>query len=171
MKRTHPRHKSRKQRRDLKNKTQKNRKHAQCSKEQIVETFLEMLNEIKVYHWNTHSFSQHKATDELYQRLNDHIDKFVEVLLGKREARIGSLGPLNLSRGAEGAQKQGFVLKRGAKKLVMETSASKKFKTHIYEFREYLIKMDSCAPGSDLLNIRDEILADINQFLYLLSLK
>lgn len=146
MKRTHPRHKSRKQRRDLKNKTQKNRKHAQCSKEQIVETFLEMLNEIKVYHWNTHSFAQHKATDELYQRLNDHIDKFVEVLLGKRDKRIGSLGPI-------------------------KTSASKNFKTHIYEFREYLIKMDSCAPGSDLLNIRDEILADINQFLYLLSLK
>ena len=123
------------------------------TKQHIVETFLEILNDVKVYHWNTHSFSQHKATDELYERLNDHIDKFVEVILGKREDRIEKLSKI----------------------IPLKSSHSKKsFKHTIYEFREYLIVMDSCLDSkrdSDLLNVRDEILADINQFLYLLTLK
>ena len=41
----------------------------------IVLTFLEFLNMIKLYHWKTRSYSQHKATDELYGRLNENIDK------------------------------------------------------------------------------------------------
>ena len=40
----------------------------------IVKKFLEMLNMVKLYHWKTRSYSQHKATDELYDRLNKHID-------------------------------------------------------------------------------------------------
>ena len=32
---------------------------------------------IKLFHWKTHSYSTHKATDELYSKLNDDIDKFV----------------------------------------------------------------------------------------------
>ncbi len=42
-----------------------------------------MLNTIKLYHWKTTSYSEHKATDELHERLSGHIDTFVEVLLGK----------------------------------------------------------------------------------------
>ena len=42
-----------------------------------------MLNMVKLYHWKTDSFSQHKATDELYESLNLNIDRFVEVLMGK----------------------------------------------------------------------------------------
>jgi hypothetical protein len=48
------------------------------------------------------------------------------------------------------------------------------FKARIYYYREFLKGLsDILDPrmDSDLLNIRDEILADINQFLYLLTFK
>ena len=49
----------------------------------IVKVFLEMLNMVKLYHWKTLSYSQHKATDELFEKLNKNIDRFIEVLIGK----------------------------------------------------------------------------------------
>jgi DNA-binding ferritin-like protein len=118
----------------------------------IVENFIEMLNTIKLYHWNTHSFSQHKATDELHERLSGHIDKFVEILLGKKEDRIQRIH---------------------SKIPIMNAKSTTTFRDKIYQYREYLIGMDKCFDKSrdtDLLNIRDEILGDINQFLYLLTL-
>jgi hypothetical protein len=47
-------------------------------------TFLEFINVVKLYHWNTRSYSEHKATDELHDSLSKHIDKFVEVMLGNK---------------------------------------------------------------------------------------
>lgn len=127
-------------------------KHYRCdSKEKIVKYFLELLNIIKIYHWNTKSYSQHKATDELHERLSENVDKFVEVLLGKDASRLSQLNKkIKLTR------------------LRNTTS----LKNKVFEYRDYLIKMDKCLSDrdSDLLNIRDEMLADVNQFLYLLTL-
>ena len=126
-----------------------------CSKENksiIVENFMEMLNTIKLYHWNTRSFSQHKATDELHERLSTNIDKFVEVLLGKKADRIKNIN---------------------SKIPIINARTTHTFRDQIYQYREYLIGMDKCLDktrDTDLLNIRDEILGDINQFLYLLTL-
>lgn len=118
----------------------------------IVENFIEMLNTIKLYHWNTHSFSQHKATDELHQRLSENVDKFVETLLGKKEERIKNIH---------------------SKTYLVNIKQKHTFKDQVYQYREYLINMDKCfdvTRDSDLLSIRDEILGNINQFLYLLTL-
>jgi len=114
---------------------------------------MEMLNAVKLYHWNTHSFSQHKATDELHSRLSENVDKFVEVLLGKDAGRLKHLDE---------------------KIALINARNTSDFKTRIHEYREYFINMNACFDSrrdSDLLNIRDEILADLNQFLYLLTLK
>ena len=120
-------------------------------KSHIVRIMLEMLNVVKLYHWNTRSYSQHKATDELYGRLNENIDKFVEVLLGKDGSRINRIEK---------------------KLLIRDFSNISDFKQQIYEYREFLkdlsIYFDN-RNDSDLLSIRDDILADINQFLYLLT--
>ena len=58
------------------------------SPQKIVTFFLQMLNTIKLYHWKTTSFAQHKATDELYSILNKNIDSFIEIMLGKTGNRI-----------------------------------------------------------------------------------
>jgi DNA-binding ferritin-like protein len=120
-------------------------------KSHIVHIFFEMLNTVKLYHWKTHSYAQHKATDELYERLNEHIDKFVEVLLGKDESRIKMIEN---------------------KITIPDYSNVDDFKEKIYGYRDFLTNMNSYfnqKKDTDLLNIRDEILGDINQFLYLMT--
>ena len=45
-------------------------------------------------------------------------------------------------------------------------------KKNVYQYRDYLLDMDNILNekyDSDLKHIRDNILADINQFLYLLT--
>jgi DNA-binding ferritin-like protein len=49
----------------------------------IVNLMLTIRNQIKIYHWQTMSFSRHTATDELVEKLDANIDKFVEVYIGK----------------------------------------------------------------------------------------
>ena len=133
------------------------RKHTCCkngspNKHMLIKVFMEVLHMIKLYHWNTHSYSQHKATDELHERLSTNIDKFVEIMLGKQGSRIRHLGQHI---------------------HVFNSTNTQDFKNRIYGFREFMISMSDCfhkKRDTDLLNIRDEILADINQFLYLLTL-
>ena len=100
-----------------KRRTIKNRKPTQPFRATIVETFLGILNTVKLYHWNTHSYAKHKATDDLYSLLNEHIDKFVEIMMGKDEKRI-----------------PGF-----SKKIVNDPKSN--FKARIYEYREFLIDL------------------------------
>ena len=130
-----------------------NRANSQTNikKSKIVVNFLEMLNLIKLYHWKTTVFSQHKATDELHEKLSENIDKFVEVLLGKDESRIK-------------------MLDKNMK--LMDSNSETDFKSKIFGFRAYLIDLDKFfdeKKDSDLRNIRDEMLANVNQFLYLLT--
>jgi len=111
---------------------------------------MEMLNLVKIYHWNTKSYGQHKATDELYERLNEHIDKFVEVLLGKNQTRV-------------------HLIEHRIE--LVDSINTFSFKQRIHEYREFLMDLDIIFDkkrDSDLLNIRDELLGDLNQFLYLM---
>ena len=120
-------------------------------KSHIVRMFLEMLNTVKLYHWKTYSFAQHKATDELYGRLNDHIDTFVEVLLGKDQSRIQ-------------------MVERSIQ--LMDPSEKTNFQNKVLEYRGFLTDMDiyfDPARDSDILSVRDDILVDVNQFLYLMT--
>ena len=117
----------------------------------IVKHFMELLVMIKLYHWKTHSFAQHKATDQLYADLNEHIDKFVEVLLGKNGTRV-------------------YMLEKYMRMYDLNTKAE--LREHVFEFRTFLVDMNKVLDlkkDSDLLSIRDDILVDLNQFLYLLT--
>lgn len=115
----------------------------------IVQKFMELLTMIKLYHWKTHSYSQHKATDELYSKLNENIDRFVEVLLGKSKQRIHMLEN---------------------KMRLYDLDTKQELRDHVLEYRDFLVNMDQVfheRRDSDLFSIRDDLLADLNQFLYL----
>jgi hypothetical protein len=121
------------------------------SNPQIIKKFMELLTMIKLYHWKTHSYSQHKATDELFSKLNENIDRFVEVLLGKNSSRIRMLDN---------------------KMNMYDLETKSELREHIFEYRQFLVDMDHIfnpKKDSDLFSIRDDILADLNQFLYLLT--
>jgi DNA-binding ferritin-like protein len=141
-----------KQSKTLKSRSKKRNTRKQLHKKSVmVKTFMEILAMIKLYHWKTHSYSQHKATDDLYAKLNENIDKFVETLLGKSNSRIQML----------------------EKKMNMyDLDTKTELRERLFEFREFLVDMNQTFDSkrdSDLLNIRDEILGDVNQFLYLLT--
>jgi hypothetical protein len=116
---------------------------------QITVYFMEMLMMVKLFHWKTHSFATHKATDELYDSLNEHIDNFIEVFLGKMGSRI------NLT------QKKSISL--------VDLNSQTSLKGRIDKFKHFLEGLPDF--GSDIMNIRDEILGDLNKFLYLLTFK
>jgi hypothetical protein len=124
------------------------------TQQKIVIMFLQMLNTVKLFHWKTHSHSQHKATDELYSNLNTNIDTFVEIMLGKTGGRV------NLT---------------GVKSIPLNDYTNViDFTKEINKYKQFLINMNKDAGinitnNSDLLNVRDEILGNLNQFTYLLT--
>jgi hypothetical protein len=123
---------------------------------QITVLFLEMIMMIKLFHWNTHSYATHKATDELHEKLNSHVDRFMEVLFGKTGKRINLTNKKNI--------------------LLFDLTNNAELINKINLFKDYLVNLNSnkalnILGNYDLLTIRDEILADLNQFLYLLSFK
>jgi hypothetical protein len=142
----------------IKNRTKrsKSRSGSQCySHSDIISTFLEMLNMVKLHHWKTYSYSTHKATDELYSDLNSNVDAFVEVLLGK-----------------EGTPRVNLTHMKSLP--LYDFSSVGQFKQKITQFKTYLEHMSKCPAlmnNSDLLNIRDELLGNLNKFTYLLTLK
>jgi DNA-binding ferritin-like protein len=137
-----------------KRKTMKNIKNIKNNKKEyrasVIKNFLELINMVKLYHWKTKSYAQHQATDELHSKLNKHTDEFVEVLIGKHSNRIRMV----------------------SKKMdLIDSNTVKDFKANIYTYRDFLIDMNNYfdeKKDSDLLSIRDDILVDINQFLYLM---
>ena len=140
--------------------TRKNRKQGSSSlaafQKQITVVFLEMLMMVKLFHWKTHSYATHKATDELYEKLNENIDHFIEVLLGKTGSRIDLISQKSIS--------------------LIDLNSQEKLKSKIMSLKSYFVGLDnnkalSTMSNSDLFNIRDEILGNLNQFLYLLTFK
>ena len=136
------------------NKTRKIKGSLQSFEQEIVLKFLEMSNTIKLYHWKTHSYATHKATDELYGKIGGNMDTFIEVLLGKRGDRVHLENVKQLPR--------------------YDYTSVNDFKRKIEEYKSYLVDLDNkpalkTMSNSDLYNIRDEIMSDFNQFLYLLT--
>ena len=119
-------------------------------KEELVNLLLKLLIDVKIYHWKTKSYAEHKATDQLYDSLNENIDKFVEILLGKDEARLNMKGRAIEISDAKTIEQFKKII--NSSKVLLEKKIGK-----------YLIANSD----TDLLNIRDEILGDLNQFLYL----
>lgn len=135
--------------------TRKNRgDQGQSFMRKFITMMLESLMMIKLYHWKTHSFSTHTATDQLYAKLNENMDNFVEVLMGKMagtRADFLSTKSINL----------------------VDLSNKKQLVGRVNAIKGHLSSMEKMVPlmnATDLLNIRDEILADLNTFLYLLTL-
>lgn len=125
---------------------------------EVTVVFLEMLMMVKLFHWKTSSYATHKATDELYTKLNANIDSFIEILLGKSGSRIDLMGNTD------------------KKFKLIDLSNQEALKREVEAFKGYLVSLNDnkamlSMSNTDLFNIRDTILGDMNQFLYLLTFK
>lgn len=119
----------------------------------IVTKLLTYQNQIKILHWQTTSYSEHQSLGSLYDNLSGTIDEFVEVFMGK----------------------YGRILAQNNFSLTLENYKNMSPMSLMSEMESYFINempnMLNNKTDTDLLNLRDEMLASVNKTKYLLSLK
>jgi len=118
-----------------------------------VQFFMHMREQIKLYHWQTRVYARHKATDSVLESLDASIDKYVEVYMGTygRMKLMGDNAKITLNN-------------------LSETNIIRFIKRCITYLEGELVK--KLKPSdTDLVNIRDEMLGELNQLLYLFTLQ
>jgi hypothetical protein len=118
---------------------------------EIIINLLAMENQMRIFHWQTMSYAEHKAFGKIYENLSDLIDNFVEVCMAKH------------GRPDFGGE---FVIPQFDYKSINVDQ-------YINSMIEFLISLDNVYQeplDSDILNIRDEMLAEANRLKYLLTL-
>jgi len=120
-------------------KTMKTMKNVKNGK--IIIQCLDFLNNLKLFHWNTNSYSKHMASDELFEELTKKIDTLIESFLQNRIS-IKTTISLNTNPVA--------------------------FLKKLKEFKQFMLHISL---PTELLSLRDEIVIDIDQFEYRLTLK
>lgn len=112
--------------------------------------FYELQINIKTFHWMTTSYAKHKATGKLYENLEDKIDKFIEIYIGRH--------------GRGNVKQESIILKNMSDTEIIDYL--KKSVSYLEKDFNLLIPNTNI----DLINIKDEIIADINLTLYLMTL-
>jgi hypothetical protein len=117
----------------------------------IVTNLLTLHNQLKIHHWQTKSYAEHQALGGAYDEFSDLIDEFIEVFMGKY-GRIES--------------RDGFKIELSNYKDLSAMDFCDKYIDYlINELPKGLESTDT-----DMLNIRDEMLGQLNKLKYLLTL-
>lgn len=117
-----------------------------------VHFFFHLRDQLKLHHWQTRIYARHHATDKFIGRLESNIDTFVEVYIGKygRPKLSGATATIGLHN----------LTEAGATRLV---------KAAVRYLQGPLTKSVRTS-DTDLLTLRDEMIADLDQLLYLFTL-
>lgn len=121
-------------------------------KEELTLKLVQIQLQFKFLHWQTFGDAKHKAYGEIYDSLGDIIDTFVEVMMGKY--------------GRVDFEPEFSVMFQDIKALSIQN-----FMDGITEFLVSMTDHLDSRYDTDLLNLRDEMLASINQTKYRLTLK
>lgn len=113
--------------------------------------FLGLQNQMKINHWQTKKYSRHEAFGEFYENMDELIDQYVEVYMGKYGR---------------------FVLKNEEKNLPLYNLSELDLKGLLKTLKNFLEIMgdELDEKDTDLLNIRDEMIAEVDKLGYLLTL-
>jgi hypothetical protein len=111
----------------------------------LIDLLLTLRNQMKLYHWQTHSYAQHSSSDKLIDALDTLIDRFVETAMG----HFGRPKYTNMTLSLR-------VFTTSAEAIQLLQKASDLFSQQ---------KMPT-----DLATVRDDLVATIRQFIYVFSL-
>lgn len=114
---------------------------------------LEFQQQIKILHWQTTSYARHQAYGTLYEKLDELIDQFAETSMGK-------YGRIKLD------EKNSTITLKNQKDLSINVLLK-----NFCDFLSNLSNEFDSKTDTDILNIRDEILGEVNKLKYLLTLK
>ena len=121
-------------------------------KNSFLNKFITLQEQFRILHWQTKSYARHNAFGSIYSDLDGLIDEFMEVYMGK----------------------YGRVEFEGDGTITLQNSSSLDLNNFVKENIDYLKSLSTElneSNDSDLLNIRDEMMAKINKLRYLLTLK
>ena len=115
---------------------------------ELIQFFVQLQQQFRILHWETKSYARHKAYGDIYGSLDDLVDTFMETYMGKYGRNIGNNSASMINYDASNA---------------VET---------VKAFEAFLISLTSQLQetDTDLLNIRDEMLALVHKTQYLLTL-
>ena len=114
--------------------------------------YLTLQCQLRIYHWQTDDFAQHKALGKTYNNLDVLIDNFVEEFMGQK-GKIRSEG--------------GFKIElANIDEISILDCINKYIQWLTNELPKTLEESDT-----NLLNIRDSILGELQQLKYLLTLQ
>lgn len=116
----------------------------------LISPFLKIQNQLRIFHWQTTSYAQHKAFGKAYEQFDELIDTFVEAFMGKYGRS-----------------------KANVNYTVELDNLGDDFISVIDSFIEYLYSLNNDLQSendSELLNIRDEMLTVLDRLKYLLTL-
>lgn len=118
-----------------------------------VQYFLEIQSQFKILHWQTKGYARHQAFGGIYGTLDGLVDTFIETAMGK----FGR-----------------FSLEENDKALNIDNLQDVNIVDFLQEIKGFLVSLTGeLDPNSDtdLLNIKDEMLGEINKLAYLLTLE
>lgn len=121
---------------------------------EIAMIFLAFRDQLKIYHWQTTNYARHKASDSLVGVLTTQMDRFMETIQGSYDVRM------KIPNNKQTIQ---FSDQNDSNILGLFTA----FKEWLTESLPSQIKPSD----KDLSNIIDEILASVNNTIYLFTLK
>lgn len=120
----------------------------------IALTLLDVLNHVKIYHWQTKYYSRHKGSCELIKNMESLTDQIIETLQGSKNVRL--------------------ILSNDYNKIILENQNDYSIINILQEFKKYLMDIFPRylnSTDTDIINLRDELVGSINQTLYLFTLE
>lgn len=120
----------------------------------LLHVFLYFQNQVRLYHWKTKSHPRHNASGDLYKDLDPLIDLFIESLQGSKD-------------------NGNYRIPYDKFELEFKSVGEKEIVVVLTSFKDVLEKQIDkiISKNSDLANIRDEMLSEVNKTLYRFSMK
>lgn len=128
--------------------------------EKILLTFLTIINQVKIYHWQTLSYSRHITSGNLYSQLDKIIDKFIEALQGR----------IILENNNPHFR---ILLNDKMNSIILKNYSDGDAFMLIFNIKTYLESdelISTISKYTDLVTLKDEMLTIINNSGYLFSL-
>jgi len=114
---------------------------------------LNLRNQLKLYHWQTKVYARHIAVDKVLGDLDTLIDSYVEVHIGKygRPKVTGENAILRMHN----------LTDAGAQKLATKA---------VTYMQKQLVSHLDATQDTDLINLKDEMVGQMHQLMYLFTL-
>lgn len=119
-----------------------------CAKEALA--LLELQSQLKIFHWQTKGVAEHEAFGRIYDSIGDIIDSFIEKYIGVYER---------------------FSIEEGSPNIQVVNYSDNNVEAFVNTAKTLFNGMrEKVSEHSDLVNILDEAIGEINQLKYLLTL-